>query len=216
MTLYIHATSTSKRQCSVKWATATSSVGGEFIVSFLNEVQDQKALAEIYVLDKLLDRYPGKASCIETSQGKLRKLLNCADQFASTEIATLDIKYRTLSIRSHKKTEFRTNSAIYNVESPLIESAAWTGIGRPSILSSIGPLEITKHAMTRFRERFCENGSLTKMQHFLKKQCVLLSTKTDNDKIHSIYSIPEIGMRFVLSNSIDHPSSLRMTTCYSV
>lgn len=215
MTLYIHTELSKINQYTVTWATGTSSVGGRMIINFQKNITEQRALAEIYALNILLERYPGKASSTETSQGSLKKLLKGANRFATTEMAFLEIKHRSLSINSHKKTAQRATEYFSLVKQPIVEKFQWSGLGRPSVSSSIGVLEITKFAMTRFRELFSESATLNKLQRVVEKKSVLSSQTTKNGQIYSVYTVPDANMRFVLTAPATNPDHLRMTTCYT-
>jgi hypothetical protein len=215
MTLFIN-TEGKDGEYSVQWAAETGSVGGTMNISFAKACDDQKALAEIFALNVLLDRYPGKASCIMTSQGALKKLLRGADRFASTEIASLKIKHRTLSIKSDKKVQRNTLLALDLVESKISDDFEWCGLGRPSVKSKIGIIEITAHAMERYRERLCPTGTLSKLQALLNKDIYPVTSATKGGIIYSKYSIPELGVRFVVAAKESDPSQRRMSTCYAV
>lgn len=215
MTLYIH-TEQKENSCTVNWATATSSVGGVIEVNIPSNLKDRKAVSEIFALNILLEKYPGKAPLIQTSHGAMRKLLKGADRFATTEMASLKIKHRSLAFSSHKKTSSLTAAALSKVKSPTFEIMDWKGLGRPKINSSIGQLEVTSHAMDRFIERICPNGTLQRLQRFVENQCFLCTQKIKNGMIYSVYSIPGHDMRFVLAAYENDSSSIRMTTCYTV
>lgn len=215
MTLYIH-TEPTEDSCLVHWAAATSSVGGIVEVKIGALQNDRKALAEIFVLNYLLELYPGKATCIETSHGALKKLLRGVPRFASTEMATLKVKYRCLEIYSHKKTSFKAMEALANVDKPSYLKKEWKGLGRPRVHSNIGYIEITSHAMDRFNEKICPSGNLRKLQKLVENDCYLCKENEKDGKKHSVYSIPSHGVRFVISSPNNGSSLSRMTTCYPI
>lgn len=215
MSLLIH-TEGKGRNYSVQWATKTGSAGGIMVINFQSPGDDQKALAEIFALNILLDRYPGKAPCIMTSQGALRKLLRGAERFAATEIASLKIKHRSLTIQSGKRIHQHTQAALDSVTDKTIESFEWSGLGRPSVKSSIGLIEITSHAMARYRERLCPTGSLSKLQALLSREIYVAKSSKKNGMVYNQYSIPEVGFRFIVATKESNPSQQRMTTCYAI
>lgn len=215
MSLLIHTTG-KDRNYSVQWATKTGSAGGVMEIHFKTLGSDQKALAEIFALNILLDRYPGKSPYIMTSQGALRKLLRSTERFAATEIASLKIKHRSLKIQSGKKIHQATQAASDLVTDKVVESFEWTGLGRPSVKSSIGLIEITSHAMERYRERLCPNGSLPKLQDLLSREIYIAKSSKKNGMVYSQYSIPEVGFRFIVAAKESNPSRQRMTTCYAI
>jgi hypothetical protein len=215
MSLLIH-TEGKNGTYNIQWATKSGSVGGVMDINFQTTGDDQKALAEIFALNILLDRYPGKAPCIMTSQGALKKLLRGAERFAATEIASLKIKHRSLKIESGKKIHQHTQAALDSVTDKIIESFEWSGLGRPSVRSSIGLIEITSHAMERYRERLCPTGSLPKLQALLSREIYVAKSSRKNGMVYNQYSVPEVGFRFIVAAKESNPSQQRMTTCYAI
>lgn len=211
MTIYLNTIEYDDK-CEITWATATSSVGGVYTLS-IPPTQDRIVLAEIAVLYVLLARYPGKAGSVETSCARLKKVFRGDDCFARTEIVTLSLMYPRLKIDTHKNTRTRCVTAYSLVVEKKFEEAVWGGIGRPILSTSIGLLEITDHAMQRYRERFSPSSDLKRLSKLLNRQAFKIDDSIKDGKPCEIYSIPETGIRFVVVNESDRR---RIMTFYGV
>lgn len=211
MTLYVHTTEQDS-YCEIQWAMATSSVGGVIKIA-IGSKEDRAILAEIFALDLLLARYPGKAGSIETSSARLKKIFRGADCFAKTELAALALSNATLSIDTHKNTAKRCAAALSLVSSPATDNLDWRGVSRPRIPTSIGDLEVTEHAMERYRERFGPTAKLSRLVKLLARQAFKVDDSLQDGIPCEVYSIPETGIRFVVANETDRR---RLLTFYRV
>ena len=223
--LFIHTSSVSPTLYEVHWA-AGPNRAGIVRVTFPSVVDDAKACAEVSVLSHLLARFPGKAGHVVTSQGAMKKLMRGADRNASREIGYLKVMYSALSFSSDKKVP----AIIQQIFSRLEECSeiermdlVWASLGRPRISCSLGEVEVTEHAMSRFHERVAPTGTLSRLQRLLSKDLVPIqhskarfpgASRGLRAQEHGVYQLAGTDIRVVIAH---HANGIRrLTTCYRV
>lgn len=220
--LYIHTTATGDDRFIVEWAAGLRKAG-IYTVSIDSSTEDSKACAELYVLSLLLERFPGKASQVVTSQGALKKILRGANRKGSREIGFLKVKFPSLSFKSDKKVP-KIITGIYQTlgnQSIENEQVEWVTLGRPRIQTVLGLVEVTDHAMARYRERIAETGTLHRLERLLAKDFIQIKKSACRRKAlsnkhrasnHTIYRLQDSDIHVVIAQ---HSSGVsRLTTCY--
>lgn len=214
MTLLIHS-SKIENGYSVKWAMKSRSVCGIHEVKINDSLPESRVLAEISALSLLLSKFPGKAGNIQSSNGGLKKLINSENAkrtHAITEFGNLLIKYQNLNVESDKKTSRLIESILEEHDQARHTQDEWQGLGRPTVsTSALGDIEVSVHAMERYRERFAPTGTLSRLEQMLLKPFKVESVKTKGDKTYKVLRSLVNDFVFVVAEGA---GQRRMTTCY--
>lgn len=214
MTLLIHSAKT-ETGYSVKWAMKTGSASGIHNVAISHDSSAARECSEIQALSELLKKYPGKAGCVQSSNGLLKKLLlsdNPKQKHALTELGSLKITHPSLNVTSDKKTMALIQEVLEVAEDVVETHSKWVGLGRPRIVTSVGEAEVTVHAMERYRERFAQTGTVDRFAKSLSKPFRVVSEKMKAGKKYSVYRSIVCDFMFVVAE--DGIGTKRITTCY--
>jgi hypothetical protein len=201
MTMVIHSVQTGNI-VEVNWALNSCVYGGLVRVDFSStkhNPDDMRVLAEVFVLERLITRFPGKAPFINTSLAQTKKLMRGDDSVALPDLMSLVMRFPKLKISSSKKLGNKCQALLSQVAQPETEHLEWSPLPRPSIASSIGTLELTYHAFLRFKERFSTSARLCKVQQVMNRNLFEIEKSNQHGVPCSIFSIPELGLRAVVS-----------------
>lgn len=214
MTLLIHSTKT-ETGYSVAWAMQSGSVCGTHDVAIDHDNYDARACAEIQALSVVLETFPGKAGNIQSSNSMLRNILSAKETkygYAATEMGNLQIRHSNLNITSDKKTTKMIQAILSQHEEVRCTSDSWRGLGRPVVNTSIeGEVEVTYHAMMRYRERFAKTGDLERLEKVLSKPFGIQSVVQKGGKTYKVFKSKVSDFMFVIAEYADQK---RLTTCY--
>lgn len=221
--LLLNTLKINETEFTVEWA-AGRTRAGVMTISFPSEHEDQKVVAEVFALSQLLERFPGCASQVVTSQGALRKLLkNSGGRPGARELGALKIKYPNLAFASCKKNASKIAEIFSSVGTEAVDRVrlSWHSLGRPRIATGIGFVEVTEHAMARYRERIAATGTLNRLEKLLARdlipvrQCkakLSLINERYKARRHTIFRLAESDIHVVIAQ---HPTGVRrLTTCY--
>lgn len=215
--IYIHTTKSSESYINVGWCTENEA--GVVTVDMSDYQNDSKALAEIFVINKLIQRFPSEVASILTSQGAVKKALAGSDKCnrpSASEADYLLIKYPKIAINTSRKTAEKVKAVSEAMDTVEFTEMVFSSLSRPEIESSIGTIQVTKHAMNNYLKSIAPAGTLNRLQKLLTRKLELIY----NPKVrpfekaiaHAVYRVVGTDVKIVVTEQAD--KTLRLRTCY--